>query len=244
MTDSRILIAPSILSADFTRLAEQIALIEAGGADLIHVDVMDGHFVPNLTVGPPVIKALKRIATKPLDVHLMIADADATVRWYLDAGADMVTVHAEASPHLHRTLGVIRDAGARPGVAVNPGTPVDSLVEVLALVDMVLVMSVDPGFGGQSFIERSVEKVAELRWMCDQLGLSPLIQVDGGINTVTAARVAAAGADCLVAGNAVFCASDPAEAIADIRAAAQAGAAARELELVDEEPDEHHATSR
>ena len=170
---------------------------------------MDGHFVPNLTIGPPVVAALKKVATKPLDVHLMIDNVDATVDWYLDAGADWITVHAEASPHLHRTLGAIRAAGAKAGVSVNPGTPVDSLVEVLGLVDMVLVMSVNPGFGGQSFIERSVEKVAELRWMCDQLGLDPLIQVDGGINAETAALVAAAGANCLVAGNAVFGAPDP-----------------------------------
>ncbi len=231
MNDDRILIAPSILSADFTRLAEEIEMIEAGGADLIHVDVMDGHFVPNLTIGPPVIKALKRIATKPLDVHLMIDNVDATIGWYLDAGADMVTVHAEASPHLHRTLGVIRAAGARPGVSVNPGTPVDSLVEVLALVDMVLIMSVNPGFGGQSFIERSVDKVAELRWMCDQLGLDPIIQVDGGINAETAARVGAAGATCLVAGNAVYCSEDPATSIAEIRAAAQAGAMIRREQM-------------
>ena len=231
MNDDRILIAPSILSADFTRLADEIEMIEAGGADLIHVDVMDGHFVPNLTIGPPVIKALKRVATKPLDVHLMIDNVDATVGWYLEAGADMVTVHAETSPHLHRTLGVIRAGGARPGVSVNPGTPVDSLVEVLALVDMVLIMSVNPGFGGQSFIESSVEKVAELRWMCDQLGLDPIIQVDGGINAETAARVGAAGATCLVAGNAVFCSSDPAASIAEIRAAAKAGATSRREQL-------------
>jgi len=235
--NDRILIAPSILSADFTRLAEEIAMIEAGGADLIHVDVMDGHFVPNLTIGPPVIKALKRVATKPLDVHLMNDNVDATVGWYLDAGADMVTLHAEASPRLHRTLGVIRAAGARPGVSVNPGTPVDSLVEVLALVDMVLIMSVNPGFGGQSFIERSVDKVAELRWMCDQLGLDPIIQVDGGINAETAARVGAAGATCLVAGNAVYCSSDPAAAIEEIRAAAQAGATIRREQLADDDGD-------
>ena len=239
MSTDRILIAPSILSADFTRLAEEIATLEAGGADLIHVDVMDGHFVPNLTIGPPVIKALKRIASKPLDVHLMIDNVDDTVGWYLDAGADMITVHAEASPHLHRTISRIREAGASPGVSVNPGTPVDSLVEVLAMVDLVLIMSVNPGFGGQSFIERSIEKIAELRWMCDQLGLDPIIQVDGGINTETAARAGAAGATSLVAGNAVFCSDDPATAIAEIRAAAQAGAAIRASQLAEDDDHEH-----
>jgi len=218
----RIRIAPSILSADFTRLAEAIELIEDGGADFIHVDVMDGHFVPNLTIGPPVVAAIKKIARIPLDVHLMIDNVDATIGWYLDAGADWITVHAEASPHLHRTLSAIRDAGAKAGVSLNPGTPVDSLVEVLEMLDMVLIMSVNPGFGGQSFIERSVEKVAEVRWMCDQLGVDPLIQVDGGINPETAALVAGAGANCLVAGNAVFGAPDPKSAIAAIRDAAEA----------------------
>ena len=224
MTD-RIRIAPSILSADFTRLAEAIELIEDGCADFIHVDVMDGHFVPNLTIGPPVVAALKKIAHIPLDVHLMIDNVDATVGWYLDAGADWITIHAEASPHLHRTLGAIRAGGAKAGVSLNPGTPVDCLVEVLGMVDMVLLMSVNPGFGGQSFIERSVEKVAELHWMCEQLGLDPLIQVDGGINPETAALVAGAGANCLVAGNAVFGAPDPKAAIAAIRDAAEAARA-------------------
>jgi len=226
MTD-RILIAPSILSADFTRLAEAIELIEAGGADFIHVDVMDGHFVPNLTIGPPVVAALKKVATKPLDVHLMIDNVDATVGWYLDAGADWITIHAEASPHIHRTIGAIQGSGAKAGVSVNPGTPVDSLIEVIGMVDMILVMSVNPGFGGQSFIERSVEKVTELRWMCDQLGVDPIIQVDGGINVETAALVAAAGANCLVAGNAVFGAADPKAAIAAIRDSAAVAYAAR-----------------
>jgi ribulose-phosphate 3-epimerase len=220
-----ILIAPSILSADFMRLGEEIRMVEEGGADLIHVDVMDGHFVPNLTIGPPVIAAIKKIATKPLDVHLMIDNVDSTIDWYLEAGADMVTVHAEASPHLHRTLSRIREHGASPGVSVNPGTPVDSLIEVLSMVDMILVMSVNPGFGGQSFIERSVEKVSEIAWMCEQLGVSPVIQVDGGINARTAALVAAAGARSLVAGNAVYGAQDPAAAIAEIRAAALAAIA-------------------
>jgi ribulose-phosphate 3-epimerase len=220
-----ILIAPSILSADFMRLGEDIRVVEEAGADLIHVDVMDGHFVPNLTIGPPVIKAIKQIATRPLDVHLMIDNVDSTIEWYLDAGADMVTVHAEASPHLHRTLSRIREFGASPSVSVNPGTPVDSLIEVLGMVDMILVMSVNPGFGGQSFIERSVEKVNEIAWMCEQLGASPIIQVDGGINAETAALVAAAGARSLVAGNAVYAAKDPAAAIAEIRAAALAAIA-------------------
>jgi len=218
----RVMIAPSILSADFTRLAEAIEIVEAGGADFIHVDVMDGHFVPNLTIGPPVIKALKRVATKPLDVHLMIDNADSTVEWYLDAGADCITVHAESSPHLHRTLTRIREAGASPGVSVNPGTSVDQIIEVLGLVDMILIMSVNPGFSGQNFIERSVEKVSELAWMCGELGISPMIQVDGGINTTTAPMVAEAGARCLVAGNAVFGEPDPIAAIAAIRAAAEA----------------------
>lgn len=220
MPRDTIMIAPSILSADFTRLAESIELIERGGADLVHVDVMDGHFVPNLTIGPPVVKALKRVATRPLDVHLMIDNADATVGWYLDAGADMVTVHVEACPHIHRTLRLIREHGASPAVSLNPGTPVAHVRDVLGEVDMVLVMSVNPGFGGQSFIERSVERVAELAELCDAEGVSPMIQVDGGINVDTAARVAAAGADCLVAGNAVFCADDPAAAIEAIRSSA------------------------
>jgi len=220
--DNTVLIAPSILSADFARLGEQIALVERGGADLIHIDVADGHFVPNLTIGPPVVKAIKAIATKPLDVHLMIDNVDSTVDWYLDAGADMITVHAEASPHLHRTLTHIKERGALAGVSLNPATSVDVLVEVLPMLDLVLVMSVNPGFGGQTFIERSVEKVSEIVWMAEKLGVTPLIQVDGGINAETGARVAAAGARSLVAGNAVYGAADPVAAIAEIRAAAMA----------------------
>ena len=220
--DDTILIAPSILSADFMRLGEEIVLIERGGADLIHIDVMDGHFVPNLTIGPPVVKAIKAIATKPLDVHLMIDNVDSTVDWYLDAGADMITVHAEASPHLHRTLSHIKSRGALAGVSLNPATSVDTLVEVLEMLDLILVMSVNPGFGGQTFIERSVEKVSEIVWMCEKLEVTPLIQVDGGINAKTAGLVAAAGARSLVAGNAVYGADDPVAAIAEIRAAAKA----------------------
>lgn len=217
----RILMAPSILSADFTRLGQAVELIAGGGADFIHVDVMDGHFVPNLTIGPPVIKALKRVTDVPLDVHLMIDNADWTVEWYLDAGADWVTVHAEACDHLHRVLQTIRSAGAKAGVSLNPGTPVSAIRDVLGLADMVLLMSVNPGFGGQSFIPRIVEKTRELASLCAREGATPLIQIDGGIDTTTAPLVAAQGARCLVAGSAIFCAEDPVAAMGEIRAAAQ-----------------------
>jgi ribulose-phosphate 3-epimerase len=218
---NELFIAPSILSADFMRLGEAVAMVEAAGADWIHVDVMDGHFVPNLTIGPPVVKALKRVATKPLDVHLMISDPDRTASWYVDAGADIVTIHIEASVHAHRTLQAIRSGGAQAGVTLNPGTPVSAIAEVLPYVDMVLVMSVNPGFGGQSFIETSVDKVAEIRGMCQRLGVAPRIEVDGGIDAATARRVVRAGADTLVAGNAIFCAEDPAAALQGIRRSAQ-----------------------
>jgi ribulose-phosphate 3-epimerase len=215
-----ILIAPSILSADFTRLAEAIAEVEAAGADLVHVDVMDGVFVPNLTIGPPVIKALKRVATIPLDVHLMISNADDTVGWYLEAGADYVTVHAEACRHLHRVVQAIRGAGAKAGVALNPATPASHLHDIIGEIDMVLVMSVNPGFGGQSFIPGSVRKVAEIAEMARKADADVLIEVDGGIDSSTAPLVAGAGARVLVAGNAVFCAESPADAIAAIRESA------------------------
>ncbi len=215
-------IAPSILSADFTHLADAVALVEDAGADLIHVDVMDGHFVPNLTIGPPVVKALKRIARKPLDVHLMVSDPDRTAMWYVDAGADIVTVHVEASTHLHRTVEAIRAGGSTPGVTLNPGTPVSAIEEILPYVGLVLVMSVNPGFGGQSFIETSVAKVAEISALCRALRVAPRIEVDGGIDANTAPRVVSAGADTLVAGNAIFCAEDPAAALKELRARASA----------------------
>lgn len=215
-----ILIAPSILSADFTRLAEAVVEVEAAGADLVHVDVMDGVFVPNLTFGPPVIRALKRVAGVPLDVHLMISNADETVGWYLEAGADYVTVHAEACRHLHRVVQAIRGAGAKAGVALNPATPVSVLHDIIGELDMVLVMSVNPGFGGQSFIPGSVGKVADVAEMARLAGADVLIEVDGGMNSSTAPLVAGAGARVLVAGNAVFCSEDPAAAIAAIRESA------------------------
>ena len=216
----RVLIAPSILSADFTDLGAAVRCIQDGGADFVHVDVMDGHFVPNLTIGPPVVKALKRVATLPLDVHLMIDNADSTIGWYLDAGADWVTVHAEACTHLHRVAQTIRSAGSKAGVSLNPATPVEVLRDIIGEIDMVLVMSVNPGFGGQSFIPRSVERIRAVASLCAEEGVSPLIQVDGGIDPATAPLVASAGARCLVAGSAIFCQEDPVAAMSAIREAA------------------------
>jgi len=215
-----LLMAPSILSADFTRLGEAVEMVEAGGADLIHVDVMDGHFVPNLTIGPPVVKALKRITKLPLDVHLMIDNADETVAWYLDAGADIVVVHAEACNHLHRIVQTVHEAGAQAGVSLNPGTPVSSLDAIIADLDFILVMSVNPGFGGQAFIPSALEKIRDIAALARSKGAQPRIAVDGGIDVRTAPLVVEAGADTLIAGSAVFCAEDPAKALRDIRAAA------------------------
>jgi ribulose-phosphate 3-epimerase len=201
---SKIRIAPSILSADFAQLAAEIAAVEAAGADLIHVDVMDGHFVPNISIGPLVVRAIKPHAKKPLDVHLMISPVDPYVKEFADAGADGITVHPEAGPHVHRTLQLIRSLGKKPGIVLNPGTPVDAIDNVLDLVDLVLVMSVNPGFGGQSFIESQLKKIQDVANRIARSGRDIALQVDGGINPQTARQAINAGANVLVAGTAVF----------------------------------------
>jgi ribulose-phosphate 3-epimerase len=215
-------LAPSILSADFAHLARDVAAVEAGGADFIHVDVMDGHFVPNLTIGPPVIRALRRVATVPLDVHLMIANPDRYLRAYVEAGASALSVHAEVLPHLHRTVGAIKELGAKAGVALNPSTPVAAIEDVAADLDVVLVMSVNPGFGGQRFIPHTISKIRRVRELLDRTGSSAAIGVDGGIDLETIGEVVAAGATLLVAGHAVFGHGDPTAATRALRRAAGA----------------------
>jgi ribulose-phosphate 3-epimerase len=214
-------IAPSILSADFGRLAEEVAAI--GTADYVHVDVMDGHFVPNMTIGPVVIEAVRRATQLPLDVHLMIEDAERWVGAYAKAGADIIGVHVEACPHLHRTLAQIRDLGKRPCVVLNPHTPPESIEYVLGEVAQVLVMSVNPGFGGQSFIPGALDKVRRLRRMIDDRGLAVDIEVDGGIGPGNIGQVCAAGANVFVAGSAVYSTKDYAATIAQLRERAEAG---------------------
>jgi ribulose-phosphate 3-epimerase len=218
-------IAPSILSADFGRLADEVRAIEAAGADLVHVDVMDGRFVPNITIGPLVVEAVRKVTKLPIDAHLMIVEPERYVEAFAKAGANLVSVHAEVSPHLHRTLQAIRAAGARPAVALNPSTPLSALEYVLGDCDMVLVMTVNPGFGGQRYIEACTEKVRRLRALAEERGQPLDIEVDGGIKADTARKVAEAGANVLVAGTAVFGAPDYRQAIAGIRDGASKGRA-------------------
>ena len=218
---SPVLIAPSILAADFVRLADEIAAVERAGADLLHIDVMDGHFVPNLTIGPPVVESIKKVTKLPLDVHLMITNADAFIPEFVAAGADYVTVHVEACPHLHRTIQSIKERGAKAGVTLNPATPVSLLQDILADVDLVLVMSVNPGFGGQKFIPSVLKKIAGIREMLDRIQSRALLEVDGGVKVDNAAQIIAAGANILVAGSAIFSSQDYAGTIAALRTAGQ-----------------------
>jgi ribulose-phosphate 3-epimerase len=212
-------IAPSILSADFSRLAEEIKAVEQGGASIIHVDVMDGHFVPNITVGLPVVKALAQVTTLPLDAHLMISEPGRYAEEFVQAGARMVSVHVEADAHLHRTVMAIKAAGAQAGVVVNPATPLESLQEILNFVDYVLIMSVNPGFGGQKFISTALDKVRRLRRLIDQRGLSVRIEIDGGIDLGNIQKVVEAGAEIIVSGSAIFGAKDPGAAVRGLREA-------------------------
>ncbi len=210
-------IAPSILSADFAALGNEIRRAEDAGADLIHVDVMDGHFVPNLTFGPPVVAAVRKATKLPFDVHLMITNPQDMIAPFVKAGADIITVHAETAPHLHRLLQTIRDQGVKAGVSLNPSTPLAMVEEILDAVDMVLLMTVNPGFGGQAFIPAMIDKIRRLRRMVEARQLTVDIEVDGGVTTTNARQITAAGANILVAGSAVYCAADMAAAIQAMR---------------------------
>ena len=216
-----ILIAPSILAADFARLADEVAAVERAGADLLHIDVMDGHFVPNLTIGPPIVAALRKVTKLPLDVHLMMTNADAFIAEFAEAGADYLTVHVEACPHLHRTVQSIKERGVKAGVTLNPATSLSTIEEILPDVDMVLIMSVNPGFGGQQFIAFSCRKISSARTMIDRAGSHALLEVDGGVKIDNVAQVLAAGAEVLVAGSAIFSSRDYAATILAMRTASQ-----------------------
>ncbi|HNR14306.1 MAG TPA: ribulose-phosphate 3-epimerase, partial [Thermodesulfobacteriota bacterium] len=210
-----ILIAPSILSADFSRLGEEVKAIESAGADWVHVDVMDGHFVPNVTIGPLVVESIRKITTMPFDVHLMIENADAFIQDFAEAGADILTVHVEASTHLHRSIQLIKAQGCKAGVVLNPATPLSTIDYILSDVDMVLLMTVNPGFGGQKFISSVLPKITQLRRMIEERNLDISIEVDGGVNSDTISTVSRAGANILVAGSAVFHSKDYGKTIRD-----------------------------
>jgi ribulose-phosphate 3-epimerase len=212
------LIAPSVLAADFTQLAKDITMVNESDADWFHLDVMDGRFVPNITFGMMIIQAIKKLATKPLDVHLMIVEPERYIEDFRKAGADIITVHVEACPHLHRTLQQIRATGAKAGVAINPHTPVSMLEDILAEADLFCLMSVNPGFGGQKFIYRTLNKIQKLRSMLDEHNLNAHIEIDGGVGLQNAEIILQAGADVLVAGSSVFAATDPTKAIRDMKA--------------------------
>ncbi|MFZ5775291.1 MAG: ribulose-phosphate 3-epimerase [Thermodesulfobacteriota bacterium] len=217
--NTEIMIAPSILSADFARLGEEIAAVERAGASVIHIDVMDGHFVPNITIGPLVVEAVRRVTSLPLDVHLMIENADRYLEAFAKAGADWITVHVETGYHLHRTIHRIKELGKKAGAVLNPATPLTSLTEILPDLDLVMLMTVNPGFGGQSFIPGSLAKIRGLKEMIDRQGLAVAIEVDGGVSPKTIAPIAAAGANIFVAGSAVFGEKDYAAVIAALKAA-------------------------
>ena len=224
-------IAPSILSADFGRLAEEIAAVEEAGADLIHIDVMDGHFVPNITIGPLIVAAVKKVAKTPLDVHLMIANPGQYIDAFADAGADWITVHTESGPHPHRLVGQIRARSCRPGVVLNPATPLAALDYLLDEVDLVMLMSVNPGFGGQKFIASSLRKIAALRQAANERNLELDIEIDGGVSPATIADIAAAGANIFVAGSAVYGSKDYRATISSLRQRAEAALSRREEEV-------------
>jgi len=222
MTRPSLRIAPSILSADFARLADEVARVESAGADLLHIDVMDGHFVPNLTVGPPIVEALRKVTRLPLDVHLMMTNPDAFIQEFADAGADCLTVHVEACPHLHRTVQAIKERGVKAGVTLNPATSLTTVEEIITDADLLLVMSVNPGFGGQHFIASVLSKIAQARQLIDRSGSRAALEVDGGVKVDNAARIIQAGADILVSGSAIFSSPDYGRTIKALREAGQA----------------------
>jgi ribulose-phosphate 3-epimerase len=217
MRNQTVKIAPSILAADFSRLGEQVVQVARGGADYIHIDVMDGHFVPNITIGAPVVASISGLTALPLDVHLMIEKPEAYVKQFSEAGASIITVHAEACTHLHRVIQMIKDLGTKVGVALNPATPLYAIEEVVSIVDLILIMTVNPGFGGQAFIEETIDKIYRTRCLMDQKRSSAELEVDGGITANTSSKVIEAGADVLVAGTAIFGSTDIGRAIQEMR---------------------------